>query len=192
MLRARMQTLYKEMKKKKRDQQGTANVSNVGHVYQEEMKIIRNSSCSAARGKRVRHKTTSWRRAERSDNMPGIFVGHTVISRSSRVHAHRSFIHPVVIDNLTPKHSSAGFPLPKDWGRITPEIPAIGDYSSRERISRSYCTWVIPQPIPCCRKESVNSKKGRPLLNAAMFATTLAMSKSRVWPLSSGREASGI
>lgn len=156
------------------------------------MKVIRNCHVPLLERERSGHKTTSWRRAESSDKMPGVFVGHTVISRSSRVHVHRSFIHPVVIDNLTPKHSGAGLPLPKDWGRITPKIPAIGDYSSGERIPRSYCTRVIPQPVPCCRKESINSKKGRPLLNAAMFSTTLAMSKSRIWPLSSGREASGI
>lgn len=124
-----------------------------------------------------------------SDMMPWVFVGHTAINAPC-MHAHRGFIHPVVVDYLTLKHCSATFPFPKIRSFITPEIRTVGDYSSRERILRPDRTRSIPKTIPCCGKEGINPKEGRPLLNTAMSSTALC--KSRVWSLPGRGKASSI
>lgn len=98
-------------------------------------------------------------------------VGTPITTPSSDVHAHRGFVHVVIIHHLATQHPSAGLTLAEDWGRVAPEVAAVACHPAGERIAGPCSSRSFTKPVACGSEEGVDTQKRRPLLETAVTPT---------------------
>lgn len=126
----------------------------------------------------------------------GIFISHAAVGSpipSSSVHAHRGFVHVVIVHHFTAQHRRSGLALAKDRGWVAPEVAAVAHYPARERIAGPSSMRSVTQTITCSREEGVDAQERRPLLETAVAPARGGRScQGRVRSLSGGGETSSV
>lgn len=82
--------------------------------------------------------------------MLGIIACNAAIAgsfASPGVHAHRGFVHIVIINDLAAQHGGAVVPLAEEGCRVAPEVAAVGDHAAGEGVAGTSCLGTVAETV---------------------------------------------
>lgn len=95
----------------------------------------------------------------------GVLASNAAVARPlagpvAGAHAHRGFVHIMIVDHLAAEHRHPSLALAEERSRVTPKVTTIGDDTAGEGVAGSSCLGSIAETILRSCPKSVDSEKG--------------------------------